>query len=76
MNTGTPAGGSVKFLVYAENTSGKPLFESKPLPDANVRSALAHIDVTGVSKLVLVTDWGPDGAIGLYASWAAARLLP
>ena len=69
------AGGSVRFLVYGEDLSGKPLYESELLPGPAAQTAAVHLRVAGVTRLILVTDWGPRGDIGAHGCWAGARLV-
>jgi len=68
-------GGLVKFFVYAENTNGAPLAKIEPKPDSRGGPMRISVKVDNVSKLVLVTDWGPKGDIGAHGSWAGALLI-
>ncbi|MDP6359168.1 MAG: NPCBM/NEW2 domain-containing protein [Planctomycetota bacterium] len=69
------AGGSVKFQVYAEKVGGKPLFDSGLLPHDQKQTASVRLDVSNISRLILVTDWGPKGDIGAHGDWAGARVV-
>lgn len=62
--------GSVDFIVEAD---GKPVF-SKRLTGRDKAVALA-IDIEGVRKLCLVTDFAEDASVGDHADWADARVM-
>ena len=75
---GVDAGGPaapVRFLVYAEQVKGKPLFDSGDVPSPKARAVKVQVGVANVSRLVLVTDFGAKGDAGAWGVWAGARLI-
>jgi len=61
--------GSVVFVVKGD---GKELFRSDLIKDNQVQNL--DIDITGISKLELLTENGNDGANGDWGVWLEPTL--
>ena len=63
--------GSVVFKVVGD---GKTLYKSKVLKGAQ-KGLPIEVNVSGVSKLALETDFADDGGWGDHGDWADVRLV-